>query len=90
MATILTKDPDAVLDYGLDWEPWLAGVDTIASSQWFAPVGLTIESDAHTDTTATVWLSEGVRGAQYLVTNRITTASGRTEDRSFVLQIADR
>ena len=29
------KDPDAVLDYYLDWGPWLAG-DTIVTSAWAA------------------------------------------------------
>ena len=52
------KDPDAVLDYAVDWLRWLAG-DEIATSVWIVPDGLTRVSDAATTTKATVWLSGG-------------------------------
>ena len=37
-----TKDPDAVLDYSVDWLLWLAG-DQISSSEWILEQGATIE-----------------------------------------------
>lgn len=80
----LTKDPDSVLDYSVDWAKWLVEEDTIATSTWTVPAGLTKDSDSHTDTTATVWLSGGgAINTQYEITNRITTTQGRTEDKSF-------
>jgi hypothetical protein len=89
MSTTIPKDPNAVLDYGWDWATWLAG-DTIVASTWIAPVGLVVESDAFTDTTTSVWLSGGTQGVTYAVSNRITTAAGRIEDRSLAIQVVDR
>jgi TRAP-type uncharacterized transport system substrate-binding protein len=84
-----TKDPDAILDYAVDWGRWLAG-DTIAASVWLVPTGLTNVSETNTATKAIVWLSGGSAGVTYTVTNRITTAAGRTEDRSFTVRVEER
>jgi hypothetical protein len=84
-----TKDPDAILDYAVDWSRWLAG-DAIAASTWFVPTGLTKATESNTATKATVWLSGGVAGQTYTVTNRITTTGGRTEDRSFTIRVEER
>ncbi len=84
-----TKDPNAVLDYSINWTRWLAG-DQIAASEWIVPSGLTKMADPKTATSATVWLSGGTAGQSYIVTNRITTAAGRTEDRSFTIRIEER
>lgn len=84
-----TKDPNAVLDYALDWTKWLNG-DTIATSEWTVPAGLTLNSHSNTTTRSTAWISGGSAGQSYTVANRITTAGGRTEDRSFILAIAER
>jgi hypothetical protein len=84
-----TKDPNAVLDYSIDWTRWLVG-DQIATSEWIIPSGLTKMADSKTATSATVWLSGGAVGQPYTVTNRITTAAGRTEDRSFTIRVEER
>ncbi len=84
-----TKDPNAVLDYSIDWTRWLAG-DQIAASEWIVPSELTRMADSKTATSATVWLSGGTAGQSYIVTNRITTAAGRTEDRSFTIRVEER
>jgi hypothetical protein len=84
-----TKDPDAILDYAVDWSRWLAG-DTIAASVWIVPAGLTKVTESNTPTKAIVWLSGGSAGQTYTVTNRITTAAGRTEDRSFTIRVEER
>lgn len=87
----ITKDPDATLDYGWDWaaEDWL-GTDTIVSSEWTVPDGITKEDESNTDTKTVVWLSGGTLTETYKVTNRITTSGGRTDDRSFSLFITQR
>jgi hypothetical protein len=84
-----TKDPDAILDYAVDWSRWLAG-DTIAASLWIVPAGLAKVTESNSATKAIVWLSGGTAGQSYTVTNRITTAGGRTEDRSFTIRVEDR
>lgn len=84
------KDPDAVLPYKIDWTAWLAG-DTLSTSTWSIPAGLTKVNDTtEAGTTAVVTLSGGAPGQIYVVTNRITTSDGRTDDRSFRLRIAER
>lgn len=83
------KDPNAVLDYTIDWTRWLAG-DQVATSEWLVPTGLTKVGDSKTASSATVWLSGGTAGQSYMVTNRITTTGGRTEDRSFTIRVEER
>lgn len=91
MSTIksFTKDPDAVLDYQLDWSEWLATGDTISASAWVVPTGLTLDSDSNTTTKATAVLSGGDLGVTYIVTNRITTVNGLITDRSIEITIAE-
>jgi hypothetical protein len=88
--TTFLKDPDAVLDYSVDWSKWLAG-DQIETSTWFVS-GPTLQSadDSNTPTRTTAWLAGGVAGQSYTVTNRIITSGGRTDDRSFTIQVQDR
>lgn len=86
---IHTKDPNAVVDFSRDWSPWL-GADTIATSTWVVATGLTSVTTTHDDTSTTVWLSGGTANTDYDVTNRITTAGGRTEDRTWLIQVRER
>lgn len=83
------KDPSATLDYQVNWAAWL-GSDTIQTSTWITDDGITISNQASTATTATVWLAGGTINQAYMVTNRIVTVGGRTEDRSFQIVIAER
>jgi hypothetical protein len=84
------KDPDEVLDYVLDWSARLDG-DTIATSIWIVDEALTKDSDSFTDSTTTIWLSGGTAPARALqLTNRVTTAGGRTKDQTVTLDIAQK
>jgi len=83
------KDPDAVLDYQVDWSDWLDS-DTISTSTWTVPSGLAEDSASNTTTTATVWLSGGTAGTSYTVVNHIVTAEGREDDRSIIIKCQDR
>lgn len=84
------KDPDAVLDYGLDWSSWLADGETISTSTWTVPSGITKDSDSNDGTSTTVWLSGGTAGTVYTVANKIVTSTGRTEERSILIQVKER
>ena len=86
-----TKDPDAVLDYSVDWLLWLAG-DQISSSEWILEPVATIQkiTDTFTNSRTVVWLGGGDRGVTYLVTNRIVTVGGRTDDRTISVKVEDR
>lgn len=86
------KDPVAVLDYGCDFEEWLAeDGDTIAAhSVSVSPSGLTIDSSNHTDTKAIAWVSGGTLGSDYVLDFHITTASGREDSRQIEILVRDR
>ena len=83
------KDPDSVMDFAVDWSDWLDS-DTISTSTWAVPTGITNDTDTNTTTVATIWLSGGTIGKQYTLTNRIVTAAGRTADRSFKLKMINK
>ena len=84
------KDPDARLEWVWDWNEWLDEGETITASEFFATVGLVIDSDSNTTKTATVWLTGGTAGQVYQVTNRITTSTGRIDDRSITIRVVER
>lgn len=83
------KDPNSVLDYKNDWSIWL-GSDTITTSTWVIPPGVTKNSDTNDTTTTTIWLSGGSLDTNYEILNRIITAGGRTADRTFRIRMVDR
>lgn len=96
-----TKDPDASLIYTFDWanngpndgslddDGWLQGA-IINSYSFVVPAGLTNFIDSNTDTTTSVKLSGGRHGKDYIVTSRITTSGGETEDRSIKIKCRNR
>lgn len=85
------KGPNAIKSWRWDWSGWLTslGADTIATSTFTVPTGLTKVAEANTTTTATVKLSGGTDGESYSVTNHITTAGGDTEEASMYLKIVE-
>lgn len=86
MPQSFVKDPQAILDYAINWATWL-GADAISSSVWEADDGITIVSHSHDATTATVWLSGGTHGVTYNLTCHIVTAAGREDDRTITVKV---
>lgn len=82
------KDPSASLDYSVDWSAWL-GQDTIVTSTWTVPTGITAQQEATTATVATIWLTGGTVGTNYLLVNRITTAGGRMDERTIKISVRE-
>jgi hypothetical protein len=97
MLRAIDKDPDAILPYRFDWTEWLDG-DTILSATFEVspadPGGLAIESQSFDGSTCTVWLTRGVAGQTYTVTNRIFpnagAAHGMCDDRSILVRVKER
>lgn len=82
------KDPNARLDYTIDWTAWLAGNgDTISGATvQNPPSGLTVTTPlTWTSTQTTVWISGGTAGSSYDVTIHITTTGGRQDDRTITI-----
>lgn len=82
------KDPDSTLDFAINWSPILDG-DTIATSSFLLPDGLTEVSSSNTTTTATIFVSGGSACRTYRITNRVTTAGGRTWDRTIRVRVKE-
>jgi len=83
------KDPNAILDYSIPWTTWLSA-DTIATSSWTVPTGITATLTTNSTTTTTIWLSGGTVRTEYALVNRITTAGGRTQDQTIYITIQER
>lgn len=88
--TTYSKDPNAVLDYTWNWAAWLASGDTLSGSTVTADTGLTVESFSIVGQTVTAWLSGGEAGTSYRVTCQAVTTGGRTDERSIVIEVANR
>lgn len=90
--TTFEKDPQAKLDYSIDWTSFLETSENIASSQWFNPAGITVETTGHTNKVATIWLSGGALGQSYELVNRITTnnSPARIDERTIIVSIVNK
>lgn len=93
----IDKDPNAVLDYIENWAAWLADIsDTInsASAVITSSAGATsavVDSCTVAGGNAVhVWISGGNAGETLAVRVRITTAGGRTDDRTFYVKIKEK
>lgn len=90
---MITKDPDAVLDYIFDWGDYLTEIDdTINSHEIVVPEGdeIVCDSSSIVEDTVVAWVSGGTAGTTYRVTCRIATVGGRTDDRSIFIKIKER
>jgi hypothetical protein len=90
------KDPDEKKDYGFTWagtaDTILGTGDTVASSVWVLPVGITQSSPAPSNdaNTTTIWLSGGTHNQDYTLINRITSTNGRILEAALVIQVRNR
>jgi len=80
------KDPDAILDYGVNWTEWI-GDDRITISSWVVPPGIIKTDESFTDKIATVWLSSGTVNQEYRLINRVQTFDGRYDDRTIIILV---
>jgi len=90
--SVLIKDPDATLDYGVDWSDYLEAGETLTMSSWSAtPAGeLALTGEANGASSASVVVAGGTRGRVYRLTNRVTTSAGRTDERSITIRVEHR
>ena len=90
MAQVFIKDPDAVLDYIIDWndddDPWLATGETISSHTITAETGITKDSYSEADGAVTIWLSGGTAEENYTIACRIVTSAARTDERTIIIR----
>jgi hypothetical protein len=92
--TLLLKDPDATLDYSVDWGSEYLSGDALTSSNWVvSPVevgGIELVSSQSDLLVATVQISGGIAGRLYRLTNHVGTAESREDSRSIMLRVEKR
>jgi hypothetical protein len=93
--TLLLKDPQAVLDYSIDWgAEYLGDGDLIADSAWSEspdePEGVAIVGSDFDASSSSVKAAGGIAGRLYKLVNRVTLDSGRIDERSIVLRVEKR
>jgi hypothetical protein len=92
--TLLLKDPEATLDYSVDWGADYLSGDALAESDWTVspaePNGVAIVSSRFDLTTATAEVEGGIAGRLYRLTNHVVTAQGREDRRSIMLRVEKR
>jgi hypothetical protein len=86
------KDVDSTEPYGFDWTAWLVEIgssELIMTSAWLLNPNTDLVLSSPSIVTGSqktqVTFAGGTAGVQYEVTNRITTSSGFTDDRSFYI-----
>jgi hypothetical protein len=85
------KDPDAYLDFPMDWNAWLTdGRETVSTAVWTVPTGLTLGTETLADNVAVAWISGGTAGEVYTVSCKVTSSSGRIDERSIVIVVEER
>jgi hypothetical protein len=85
----ITKVPLAVLDYLMNWQPYLSPInDTILSKTVTCDDNtLTIvSSEIVNGNNVLIWISGGTIGVTYTITCQITTSFGRTDARVFKIE----
>lgn len=84
-----TQDPQDTRIWAFNWADFLTerSSTTISSATWTVPSGLTKVSESNTTTTATVKVSGGTHGSDYVLTCTAVLANGETVERSFQLSV---
>ncbi|MFZ5610181.1 MAG: hypothetical protein ACOY99_11305 [Pseudomonadota bacterium] len=92
--TTFLKDPQATLDYSIEWADAGFAGQTILTSNWsLSPQeegGLAILGEALDGTKASVTLAAGIKRHAYRVANRIALSGGLVEERSFTILVDER
>jgi hypothetical protein len=84
MAQRFLKDPQAVLDYYIDWSDLLAG-DDIVTSTWATPDTVVLGAQGVLGAYTQIWVSGGEPDAVAAITNHIVTTGGREDERTIYL-----
>ena len=98
IGSFIEKDPDATLDYTMDWSDWLSSGDPLDQVVWTVstitgdPRPMTLGSNTTNTNTgvSTVLVSNGSAGNVYTLTCRVTTDNGLIDERFFRLFVKNR
>ena len=85
----LPHDPNASDIYRWNWLDWLDG-ETISAQSIVADAGITAALVTQGSTYVDIRVSGGVVGVTYGVTSRVTSSSGRIQDRTVKFAVRER
>lgn len=84
-------DPDAILDYEIDWSDWLEIGEVIVDATWTV-TGAEVEASSFTSVSAKVWLKNAtgklVQATVHITTNSLPVA--RQDDRTLIIPVKQR
>lgn len=83
------KSPNERVTFSVNWASYLNS-DTITSSVWIVPTGVTQVSVSNTNTQANIMIQGGTLGKIYRLLNRITTSSNEIVDQSIDIEIIEK
>lgn len=87
------KDPQARVDYAIDWAIYLDG-QTIEASQWLVTPdeagGIVAEESSFEPARTAARLAGGLAGHIYSVSNQVTLSDGSSDLRSITLRVEAR
>jgi hypothetical protein len=92
--SIYLKDPQASVDYAIDWPAAFIGPATIASSEWAVTPdeagGIAVAASSLDGGRCVATLEGGIAGRVYRVRNRLLLSDGRSDERSLMLRVEER
>ena len=83
------KSPSERVTFSVNWAAYL-NTDTITSSVWVVPTGVTQVSVTNTTSQANIMLQGGTLGKIYRLLNRITTSANEIVDQSIDVEIIEK
>jgi hypothetical protein len=88
------KDPDARVDYAIEWQGGYLDGQAVAASSWsVTPTeenGLWVTETSFDLTRTGVTVEGGISGHAYRLSNRVTLSDGRVDERSITLRVEER
>jgi len=90
---VFRKTADEIETFGIDYSDRLSNAifqnDTIDTTSWTVPDGITKDSDTKDkqNTRTTIMVSGGTSGDRYTLTNLVTTVGGRTLEEDIVIVV---
>ena len=93
--SLYLKDPQARIDYAIDWGAAYLDGQMIAASDWRVESGRGRRDRDRRDRASTcrrtaATLTGGVPGHVYRIGNRVTLSDGRSDERSLTVRVEDR
>ena len=92
--SLYLKDPQARIDYAINWSAAYLDGQAIATSSWTVspaePDAISIVASSFDMQRTSATLSGGTAGHVYRITNRITLTDGQIDERSISLRVEAR